>query len=971
MRSSFYGGYAGDSPGDVSESHVLNCIQKLGAGWPYDSLLLQEGTDFQLVTLDTAKRIRAWNAAWAYPRLTCATMDMFFDAIAGQADPQQIKTFARDSNNQWADQDANDAWSLGRARRAGELIPTAEKFSTIATTLAGRGYPWTDIYQAYHRLLAYHEHTNAIDFIAPNLERMRQYETELEENREMVAEASSFATHVLDDALDKLSGLITRDADLTLIVFNPLTRPRTDVVRIEHTHITGGNRVIDVATGQEVPCQRMPDGTVTFLAADVPSLGYRTFAVSAEGGRDDVRADADSNTQLENTHYRVTFDAPTGAITSILDKDLQVELVDQNAPYRFNEYLYERFESHDWNVPPVWHRPTAAQLRVHRGPVADVMTITARATGTERLQQTIILYKDARLKRIDFALHLDKSPSGRRDTIPSSDPFGKESVYVALPLAVPEHQFRHELPGCVAEPVADVFAGACTAYYAVRHFADVSNRRFGVTVSAPDSSLIEYDHPRSCPIRAGGEAQFEQTRTPPATSRMYLYLMNNMFDVNVRWDQPGPVQFHYSLRSHVGDWQEGRADEFGWDVMNPLLARIVSGKQSGQLPPGAHSFVGIDTANVVCTTIKPAEANGAGLILRLVETQGLATTARVSLPFLPPIAAATETNLVEDDRPHLLAVSEDNAVTVPLRPFGVVTIRVTCAQPPASVSGVRATAQSDMEVALAWLAAPAGPGAVSHYRVYRGAQPDFQPSPLNLVQRSPDISCVDRPQLHYGGWINNRLEPATTYYYRVSAVDCWNNESVASPPVAVTTLSSTDKNMMPLRVEGLRAILVSPLSRFNVVNLMWRTNCESDVLKYEIHRSLIPGFQPDESTCVAEVDADAPLAGSTAYGHVPIEYRMGDYDHMMFLDETVVATTTYHYRVCAVDTAGQRGAFSQEVTVTTQQADPLTMLSKGISAQSVYAPEYGVELAIDGSPDPYQAWISRPYGGGTEAAPLQ
>ena len=168
---------------------------------------------------------------------------------------------------------------------------------------------------------------------------------------------------------------------------------------------------------------------------------------------------------------------------------------------------------------------------------------------------------------------------------------GKESVYVALPFAVPEHEFRHELPGCVAEPVADLFDGACTAYYAVRHFSDVSNRRFGVTVSAPDSSLIEYDHPRSCPIRSGGEDLFERTKTPPATSRMYLYLMNNMFDVNVRWDQPGPVQFRYSLRSHAGDWQEGRADEFGWDVMNPLLATVAAGKQQGSLPAAPHSFV--------------------------------------------------------------------------------------------------------------------------------------------------------------------------------------------------------------------------------------------------------------------------------------------------------------------------------------------------------------------------------------------
>ena len=49
------------------------------------------------------------------------------------------------------------------------------------------------------------------------------------------------------------------------------------------------------------------------------------------------------NGLLENRFYRVRFDAATGAITSIFDKQLKVELVDQAAPHKFNEYLYERY----------------------------------------------------------------------------------------------------------------------------------------------------------------------------------------------------------------------------------------------------------------------------------------------------------------------------------------------------------------------------------------------------------------------------------------------------------------------------------------------------------------------------------------------------------------------------------------------------------------------------------------------------
>ena len=95
----------------------------------------------------------------------------------------------------------------------------------------------------------------------------------------------------------------------------------------------------------------------------------------------------------------------------------------------------------------------------------------------------------------------------------------------------------------MAEPVKDLFDGACTAFYAVRHFSDVSNHRYGVTVSAPESSLVEYDHPRSCPLEKGHYDRFERAKVLTATSRMYLYLMDNMFFTNIRWDQPGPVRF--------------------------------------------------------------------------------------------------------------------------------------------------------------------------------------------------------------------------------------------------------------------------------------------------------------------------------------------------------------------------------------------------------------------------------------------
>ena len=89
--------------------------------------------------------------------------------------------------------------------------------------LAGGEYPWTDIYQAYHRLLLYHEHTdgpdNAFDGSRENTQRI---ETEQAEMREMVDDAKFFADRARQNALDRLAGLIATQAERTVIVFNPL-----------------------------------------------------------------------------------------------------------------------------------------------------------------------------------------------------------------------------------------------------------------------------------------------------------------------------------------------------------------------------------------------------------------------------------------------------------------------------------------------------------------------------------------------------------------------------------------------------------------------------------------------------------------------------------------------------------------------------------------------------------------------------
>jgi len=179
----------------------------------------------------------------------------------------------------------------------------------------------------------------------------------------------------------------------------------------------------------------------------------------------------------------------------------------------------------------------------------------------------------------------------------------------------------------------------------------------------------------------------------------------------------------------------------------------------------------VDKPNIACTAIKPAEANGQGLILRFNETTGKQTTATVTLPFLGKISSARETSLVEEDRDSL-KVSGENEIQINVRPFGVKTVRVLRSPDKTLIPRlpVRAVAEADMQVKLDWKCNVLAEG-ISHFNIYRDTNSKYEPTLINYLGQTPVPEFTDKPTLNYGGWIRKTLEPGTTYYFKVCAVD--------------------------------------------------------------------------------------------------------------------------------------------------------------------------------------------------------
>jgi hypothetical protein len=616
-------------------------------------------------------------------------------------------------------------------------------------------------------------------------------------------------------------------------------------------------------------------------------------------------------TILENRFYKIVFDPKTGGISSITDKELGRELVDQSAPSKFNEYLYQRFETTRYSPGLVSYSPVKAELTLRKGPIASKMISAVQATGCESITQEVILYQD--IRRIDFVLNLDKSPSGRSlADYRQGNARNKEALFYCLPFSVPEFTIRHELPGAVVEPIAGQFNGSSTDFYGIQHFTDLSNSDFGVTLATVDAPLVEYGKPRPAAWSRGDD--YEHAMQKPENSRVYLYLMNNMFFTNIRMSQPGPVTFRWSVRSHTGDWKSGQAPRFGWETAHPLEALLVEPGNRGTLPAGLYSFMTVDNENVACTTVKPAEANGSGFMLRFFELTGSAATVNADLPFAGKIARANETNLVEVDREIPITVSGENRITFTIAPHGIKTIRIVPeASVPGAVGSLQASALSDRQVHLSWEKPLENSSGVAYYRIYRGRSPGFETDLRHYLGATGETSFTDQPVLNYGGWLNNYVEPGSKYFYTVRPVTKGNLEGPSTGTVSAQTLTSQEKDLPPGKLEGLHVVHVSPITSDNYLCLFFYSGIESDISGYRIYRSPVKGFTPSAGDLTGEIDAAQRIRHTTPHGFNSVERSLQEFTMQMWADESVEPNTTYYYRVCAVDRAGQAGEFSDEV----------------------------------------------------------
>ena len=372
------------------------------------NVLLPVGTDYTPPNKWVTAIHRDWAARYTWPRFVCGLPREFFAAVraelaergpeqGGSPSPQ-----TRDMNPIYTGKDVSYIDTKQANRAAENAVLDAERFAVFAGLITGAEYPQAAFAKAWVQL-AYGAHHDAIT----GSESDQVYLDLLTGWRD----AWELGCAARDNSLALLSSAVT-GAQGDVIVWNPLTQRRTDVVTARlDPPLQAGMRVLD-PDGGEVPAHVEHDGrSVTWLARDVPSLGWRAYRLVPAD--EPTGWEPASGSEIANEHYRLAVDPARGGAVRSLVHDGR-ELIAEGKVG--NELaVYEEYSSHPTQGEGPWHllpkgpvvcsSESRAEVRAYHGPLGQRLVVHGRIGTVLRYTQTLTLWRG--MARVDCRTTID------------------------------------------------------------------------------------------------------------------------------------------------------------------------------------------------------------------------------------------------------------------------------------------------------------------------------------------------------------------------------------------------------------------------------------------------------------------------------------------------------------------------------------------------------------------------------------
>jgi len=653
--------------------------------------------------------------AWpVFPKFTFSTLHNFFRTAeaALEAGMARVPEITGERNRVFTGCYTSQARQKWANRRGENLLYTAEAAAVLGARLADVPYPQANLETAWRKLLFDQFH----DILPGSGVRDTRHYTlgHAQETQAAAALATTNALRALAARVDTnaLRRAFTTDAtraykdavesgragagvgnasgtggasafgaahlsDRAFLIFNPLPTPRTEVVEVKlwDTQLDPQHLIV---TGHGAEAQRVQvldkggywahDYLTVAFPVELPALGYRAVCISdraaefgllptepgdpwaGQGGS--WRMIEPPDYTLENEYLKVTLDPASGGLVSLYDKQTGREWIPEGEAAGVFQYALEANNGMTaWVIGDFLQQTDLLDggvlKRVQTGPYVNTFrwtrTIGKRGDSRDTTLELDITVRQG-VPRVEFRLRVDWREIGDKER-------GIPHLRVRFPLAVDSAPAstrpRYEIP--FGSLVRNLVNGEEVV---AQRWADVAEAD-GQGVALVNTS--KYGH------------SFDQ-------GTLALTLLRASIDPDPLPDL-GEHVIEYALVPHGAGWTAGASMQAG-EALNlpPVVASC--GFQDGDLPP-ALSLVAVEPANVRLTALKQAE-DGDGLILRLVEVDGSATTARITFApeLLPEGAVAVEVDMMERPLSISLARVEEQTVVVELSALGITTVRI-------------------------------------------------------------------------------------------------------------------------------------------------------------------------------------------------------------------------------------------------------------------------------------------------------
>ena len=372
------------------------------------NVLLPVGTDYTPPNAWVTEIHRVWNARYTWPRFICALPSEFFaavraesTAVGGRAPTPQT----RDMNPIYTGKDVSFIDTKQANRAAEDAVLGAERFAVFAGLLCGARYPEAALAKAWVQL-AYGAHHDAITGSESDQVYLDLL-TGWRDAWELGRAARSGALRLLSTAVASETG--------SIVVWNPLAHRRTDVVTVHLESPIGPSvRVVDSNGAQTAALVEHDGHTVSWLARDVASLGWRTYRLVPAGKPSEW--EPIPNLTIANERYRLTVDPSRGGgVASLVDRDDDRELI--GAGRVGNELaVYHEYPAHPEAGEGPWHllpsgpvelsSATEAVVEAYRCPIGERLIVRGRVGDVLRYTQVITLW--CGIDRVDCRTTIDE-----------------------------------------------------------------------------------------------------------------------------------------------------------------------------------------------------------------------------------------------------------------------------------------------------------------------------------------------------------------------------------------------------------------------------------------------------------------------------------------------------------------------------------------------------------------------------------